>query len=120
MHDATAGGHPLHVTGAQSAAIAERGAVGHGAGQGVGDGLDAAMRMPREAGKVIVRPVDAEVDEQQERIGLARLAETEGAAQMHAGAVDRRFGLYDAFDGSDGHWTSFLFTRPPAWRAARA
>ena len=34
----------------------------------VGDGLDAAMRMPREAGQIVVRVVVAEVVEQQERI----------------------------------------------------
>ena len=49
-----------------------------GAGQRVGDGLDAAVRMPGEAGEIVLRPVVAEIVEQQERIGLARFAEAEG------------------------------------------
>ena len=50
MHDAAARGHPLHVAGAERAAVAEAVAVLDGAGEHVGDGLDAAVRMPGEAG----------------------------------------------------------------------
>ncbi len=74
-----------------------------GAVQDIGDGLDAAVRMPGKAGEIIGRPVVAEIVEQQERIGLRRLAEAEGAAQLDAGALDGGLGLHDAFDGSDGH-----------------
>ena len=49
--------------------------------QDVGDRLDAAMRMPGKAGEIILRPIVAEIVEQQERIGLGRIAEAEGAAQ---------------------------------------
>src|SRR6185312_13574913 len=47
MHDATAGRHPLYVAGAERAVIAEAVAVLDGAVEDIGDGLDAAMRMPR-------------------------------------------------------------------------
>jgi hypothetical protein len=67
VHDAAAGGHPLHVAGAERAAVAEAVAVLDRAGEHVGDRLDAAMRMPREPGEVVVRIVVAEVVEQQER-----------------------------------------------------
>ena len=75
----------------------------HLAGEHVRDRLDAAVRMPREAREVVGRSVVSEVVEQQERIGLGRFAEAEGAAQLDAGAFQRGAGLADAFDGADGH-----------------
>ncbi len=97
------GGHPLHVAGAERAAVAEAVAVLDGAGEHVGDGLDAAVRMPRKAGEIVGRPVVAEIVEQQKRIELRGVAEAEGAAQLDAGAFDGRLRLHDAFDGADGH-----------------
>ena len=93
MQDAAAGGHPLHVAGAELAAVAEAVAMIDIAGQHVGDGLDAAMRMPREAGEIFGRPVVAEIVQQQERIEFGGVAEAERAAQMHARALDRGLGL---------------------------
>ena len=93
VHDAAARGHPLHVAGAERAAIAEAVAVIDGAGEHIGDGLDAAMRMPRKAGEVVGRAVVAEIVEQQERIELGGFAEAEGAAQLDAGAFDGRLRL---------------------------
>src|SRR6185437_4383755 len=75
------------------------------------DRLNAAMRMPRETGEIVARPVVAEVVEQQERVGFAGLAEAEGAAQFDAGALDGRLRLHDAFDGSDGHGESPFLIR---------
>ena len=49
MQDAAAGRHPLHVARAQLALVAEAVAVLDGAGEHIGDRLDAAMRMPRES-----------------------------------------------------------------------
>ena len=87
------GRHPLHVAGAEAAAVAEAVAVLDVAGEHVGDGLDAAVRMPREAGEIVVRVVVAEVVEQQERIELGRVAEAEGALQLDARAFDVGHGL---------------------------
>ena len=70
MHDAAARGHPLHVAGAEHALVAEAVAVIDLAGQDIGDRLDAAMRMPGEAGLVLVGIVVAEIVQQQERIEL--------------------------------------------------
>src|ERR1700722_1377709 len=61
MQDAATGGHPLHVAGAEIAAIAEAVAMLDVAGQHVGDGLDAAMRMPRKTGAIFLRPIVAEI-----------------------------------------------------------
>jgi hypothetical protein len=53
-------------------------------GQHVGDGLDAAVRVPGEAGEILVRPVVTEIVEQQERIEFGGIAKAKGAAQMYA------------------------------------
>src|SRR6202035_6017072 len=52
---------------------------------------------------IIVRPVVAEIVEQQERIGGAGSAEAERAAQLDAGALDRRLRRDDLLHGPDGH-----------------
>ena len=93
VDDAAARGHPLHVAGAEAAAVAEAVAVLDVAGEHVGDRLDAAVRMPRETRRGSRRVVVAEVVEQQERIELAGVAEAEGALQLDAGALERGVGL---------------------------
>ena len=103
MHDAAARRHPLDVAGAELAAVAEAVAVLDRAGQHIGDGLDAAMRVPREAGEKVLRPVVAEIVEQQEGIEVAGLPETEGAVKLDAGAFKRGLGIDHALDGTKGH-----------------
>ena len=103
VHDAAAGGHPLHVAGTEIAAIAQAVAVLDIAGQHIGNGLDAAMRMPGKAGAIILRPVIAKIVEQQERIGGVGFAEAEGAAQFYAGALERGLRGDDLLHGPDGH-----------------
>jgi hypothetical protein len=103
VHDAAAGGHPLHVARAEIAAIAQAVAVLDIAGKHIGNGLDAAMRVPGKAGAIIFRPVVAEIVEQQERIGGLGFAEAEGAAQLYAGALDRGLRRDDLLHGPDGH-----------------
>src|SRR5439155_27376176 len=104
VHDAAARGHPLHVAGAQAAAIAKAVAVLDAPREHVGDRLDAAVWMPREAGEIVGRVLVAKVIEQQKRIELCRLAEAERTLQLHAGAFDMRLCLEHLPDGSDGHW----------------
>ena len=84
VDDAAAGGHPLNVTGGNGAAIAHAVAVLHGSGQNVGDGFNAAMRMPGKSGKIIFGNVVAEIVEQQERIEIFGVVESESAAQMNS------------------------------------
>ncbi len=79
VQNAAARGHPLHVAGRHAAFVAEAVAVRHFAGQDVGDGLDAAMRMPGESGEIIRWILVTEIVEQEERIELLGLAEPEGA-----------------------------------------
>ncbi len=100
VDDAAARGHPLHVAGADRAMVAHAVAMLDGPGQHVRDGLDAAVRMPRKARQIILRNVIAEIVEQQERIEVGGVAETERAAQMHARAFERGLGLNKPFNWS--------------------
>src|SRR5205823_3366252 len=52
VDDAAAGGHPLDFAGADGALVSEAVGVVNGAGEDVGDGFDAAVRVPGEAGEV--------------------------------------------------------------------
>src|SRR5262249_5801592 len=61
VQDAAAGGHPLDVAGAETAAVAEAVAVRDGPGEHVGDRLDAAVRVPRKAGEIVGGRVVPEV-----------------------------------------------------------
>jgi hypothetical protein len=103
VHDAAARGHPLHVAGAKRAAIAEAVAVIDGAGQHVGNGLDAAMRMPREPGEVIIRTLVAEIVEQQKWIELVGFPEPKTAVQLDAGTFHGGCGRDNAFNRADRH-----------------
>src|SRR5579862_6641399 len=103
VENAAARRHPLHVAGAEIAAVAQTIAVLDVAGENIGDRLDAAMRMPRKAGAIVVGLVVAEVVQQQERIGLAGLAETEGTAQLDARAFHGRLRGDDFLHRSNGH-----------------
>jgi len=80
VDNAAARRHPLHVACGDGAAIAHAIAMFHCAGEDVGDGLDAAVRMPRKAGQVVLRNVVTEVVEQQERVEFGCVAEAERAA----------------------------------------
>ena len=108
VDDAAAGGHPLDVAGGDGAVVAHAVAVLDGAGEHVGDGLDAAMRMPGEAGEVVLGDVVAEVVEQEERIEVGGVAEAEGAAEMDAGAFEGGLGFDKPLDGSNGHGASLV------------
>ena len=67
----------------------------------VGDGLDAAMRMPGESGEVVGGILVAEIVEQEERIELGGFAEAEGALQLDARSLDGGLGFEDLFHGSE-------------------
>ncbi len=88
--DAAAGRHPLHVAGAQAAAVAEDcHAVLDGAGQHVGDRFDPAMWVPWKPGQVVPRVVVAEVVEQQGRIEFRRCCRSRIPAGSRAPAPSR-------------------------------
>ena len=73
-----------------------------GAGEHVGDRFDAAMRMPREAGEIVVRVVVAEVVEQQERI--ESVVSPNPNARCSFTPAPSIVGCWNApFDGANGH-----------------
>ena len=116
MDDAAARRHPLHVAGGDGAMVPHAVAMLDGAGEDVGDGLDAAVRMPREARQVILRNVVAEIVEQQEGVEIGRVAEAERAAQVYARAFQGGLGFDEPLNGSKGHIRVYLVQR----RAAKA
>jgi hypothetical protein len=86
------------------------------AGEDVGNGLDAAMWVPRETGEVIGGDIVAEIVEEQERVGVGGTAEAERAAEMDTRAFESGFGFDEFVDGSNGHASSFRLVeaRTPA------
>jgi hypothetical protein len=92
------GGHPLDVTRADDAAVAQAVAVLDVTVKDVGDGLDAPVGVPGEPRQVLLRPVRAEVVEQQERIAQVRILEAQGASEVHPRALDGRPGTDDLPD----------------------
>ena len=103
MQDARPGGHPLHVARAKAARVAQAVAVIDGAGEDIGDGLDAAMGVPGKAAQVILGPFVAEIVEEQKGIKLLRVMKAEGAVKMDAGPFQRRLGVAGFEYGTDGH-----------------
>jgi hypothetical protein len=93
--------HPLHVARAHLALVAQAVAVLHRARQHIRNRLDSAMRMPRKSLQIIGRILIAKIVQQQERIELLGLPETEGALQLHTRALQRRFGLNHFFNWSE-------------------
>ena len=88
VDDAAARGHPLDVARGDGAAVAHAVAVLDGAGEDVGDGFDAAVGVPREAGEVVLGDVVAEIVEEEERVEVGGVAEAERAAQVNARAFE--------------------------------
>ena len=103
MNDPAAGRHPLDIARANGPAVAETVAMFHRPGQHVGDGFNAAVRMPREPGQVVFGVIVSKIIQQQEGIELRGRAESEGAPQMDPRAFQRGFGFDDALYGSKGH-----------------
>src|SRR2546430_2049386 len=100
MDDSPPRCHPLDVTGGDSAVVAHAVAVFDSSGEHIGDGLNATVGVPREAGQVILRNVIAEVVEEEERIKVGRVAEAESASQMDARTFKGWFGLNEPLDRS--------------------
>lgn len=84
MDDAAASGHPLHVPRAECPAIAKTVRVVDVSAEYVRNGLDAPMRMPREACEVVLRHIVTKIVEQKEWIELFSCAEAKSAAEMDA------------------------------------
>ena len=93
MDDAAAGGHPLDLAGVDASTVAEAVAVLDRSCQDIGNCFDAPVRVPWKSRQVIFRIVVTEIVQQQERVEVRCIAETECAPQMHAGSFNGRFGF---------------------------
>src|SRR5260370_31720553 len=93
MEDAAACGHPLHVASRHLASIAQAIAVFNGTRENVSDGLDPTMRVPWEAGQVVVGIVVAEIVHPQGWVEVLGPTETEGALKLNSTTLDSRFWL---------------------------
>ena len=71
--------------------------------QHIGDGLDAAMRMPGKALQILLGIVIAEVVHHQERVEHVGVAEAEHAVEMDAGTLHGGGGAGLELDGTDRH-----------------
>ena len=103
VDDAAARRHPLDVAGGDGAVVPHAIAMLHGSSQDVGDGLNAAVRVPGKARQVVFGHVVAEIVEQEEGIEIGRIAESEGAPQVHPGAFQGWLGFDQPLDRSNGH-----------------
>src|ERR1700719_2461669 len=104
MDDAAARRHPLNVAGRDGTAVAHAIAVLNSYRQDIRDGFDPAMRVPREPSQIILGNVVAEIVQEKEWIEVGCIAESESAAKMHASAFERRLGLDELLNGSNGHF----------------
>jgi hypothetical protein len=98
MHDAAAGRHPLHAAVLQQALVPGAVAMPHAAGDHVGDGLEAAVRVLGKAADVVVGVVGAEGIEHQERVETALQRLRQYAHELDAGAIGGRGARDDALD----------------------
>jgi hypothetical protein len=74
-----------------------------GAGEDIGDGLDAAMRMPGESFEIVLGILVAEVVEEEKRVKVFGLAEAEGALEADACSFKGWFGGEDFTDWAERH-----------------
>src|SRR6266480_2655483 len=86
--------HPLDVARGNRSAIPHAVSVFHRTGKYIRNRLDAAVRMPRKARQIIRGHVIAKIVQQQERIELLRVAESERPPQVHPRAFHRRLRPY--------------------------
>ena len=103
VNDATARCHPLHIAGTDDAAVAHAVAMRHGPRQHVSDRLDSPVRMPREAGQIVLRNVVTEIVQQEKRIEVFCVSKAERPAKMDSRTFERRFRFDKPPDGSDRH-----------------
>ncbi len=105
MENSAPGRHPLDVAGSNRAAVSQAVAMLDGACEHIRDGLDAAMRMPWKTGQIILRLFIAKVVEQEERVEVSGVAETERTPQMNTCTFEGRLGFDETLDWPNRHIT---------------
>jgi hypothetical protein len=82
--------HPLHIAGSNCPSISHAVPVLDSSSQDVRDRFNSAVRMPGEAGQVVVGNIIAEIVEQKKWIEVRCVSKPEGTTQMHARALHGR------------------------------
>jgi hypothetical protein len=100
MDDAASGCHPLDVTRVDDASVLKAVAMLYFALEDIGNRLDASMRMPGKALKVVIRIVRPKIVEKEKRIKLGNLIVTESSFEVHTRSFDGRPTLPDLLDSS--------------------
>jgi len=93
----------VHVTRAESPLVPQAVAMGDRPLEHVGDGLDAAMRMPGKAREIVLGALVAEIVEQQKRIELGGIAESEGTPELDPRSLHRGPGFGDSLNRTYRH-----------------
>ena len=75
--------------------------------QHIGDGFDAAMRVPWKPLEIFLRIVIAEIIHHQERIKRVRITKPENTMQVDTGTFHCRLRLAGHFDRTNGHGIPF-------------
>jgi len=75
MNNPAAGRHPLNIAGSNDTAISDAVPVFDSTRKNVGDGFDATVGVPREAGQIIFRLIVSEIVQEEKRIKLTGIAE---------------------------------------------
>ncbi len=83
-------GHPLHIPGAELAAVPEAVLVLNRSGEHIGDRFDSPVRMPRETRYIVILPVVSKIVEQKKRIKIIGFPESESSAELDSGSFDSR------------------------------
>src|SRR5579862_1152633 len=87
MHEPASRGHPLDASGREHPLIAVVIAVAHAPIEHVGHRLEAAVRVVREAGDIVLRPVGAELIEHEKRIEVRQLRLPDHTPKLHTCTV---------------------------------
>jgi len=93
--------HPLHIAGRDDAAVPDAVAMLDSSGKHVGDGLDSPVRMPGKSRQIVRGHIIAEIVQQEERVELFCISETECAAEVHARTLESRFRFDKPFNRPD-------------------
>jgi len=113
VDDPTSGSHPLNVPRSDRTAIADAVTVLDRPGENISDRFHSAVGMPWEPRAVIVGVVTSKIVQEEKRIEIRCIAETENTPKVHTGTFECRLGSNETFDRSHGHIDAPLINDTP-------
>src|SRR5882724_5802650 len=103
MNDSAARSHPLHIAGADNAAVPDAVTVFNRPSQHVCDRLNSPMGMPGKAGKIVLWNIVAEIVQQEKRDEVLCVPEAKRTPKMHTRTFERWFRFDKPLNRSDRH-----------------